>query len=234
MIDGKKILAIVPARSGSKRVKNKNIRDVEGLPLIGWTLKDLKKSKYIDHSYVSTDSVDIQNVAQAFGIDSEPLRTDEFSTDTASSIDVVLDIILNLKKDYDIVILLQPTSPLRKIQSIDEAIEFYLEKKARSVISVCETECHPSWTTALDGDKNLNDLIRNIQTKRSQDLETHYRLNGAIYISSVENLKVSKSFFSPDKSYAYIMSKMDSVDIDTEDDLMLAKMLIKIDFLNEN
>src|SRR5690606_26687216 len=122
MINGKKVLAIIPARAGSKRIPNKNLRELCGTPLIGWTLKDLHKSKYIDHSYVSTDSLEIQKVASRYGIDADPLRSEDLASDTSSSIDVVLDIINERKKGYDIVVLLQPTSPLRRIEDIDAAL----------------------------------------------------------------------------------------------------------------
>lgn len=228
MINGKKILAIIPARAGSKRVVNKNVRELGGIPLIGWTLKDLKRSKYIDQSYVSTDSPLIQEVARKYSIDCDPLRPAELATDTASSADVVLDIIDNVKTDFDIILLLQPTSPFRSIEDIDRALEFFIEKSANSVTSVCETECHPSWTISLPDDHSMEDLIKNIQTKRSQDLDVYYRLNGAIYIISVKAFRAAKAFFADSMAFAYIMSRKDSIDIDTEEDLLFAKCLLDI------
>src|SRR5690554_143046 len=122
MIDGKKVIAIIPARAGSKQVINKNIRVISGIPLIGWTLKDLDKSKYIDLSFVSTDSSEIQTIAKGFGVDAEPLRPKGLASDLSKSIDVVLDVINVQKKGFDIVVLLQPTSPLRTIEDIDKAL----------------------------------------------------------------------------------------------------------------
>lgn len=228
MLKGKKVLAIIPARAGSKRVVNKNIRDLGGIPLIGWTLKDLYKSKYIDHAYVSTDSPLIQEVARNYNVDCDPLRPDEFATDNASSADVVLDIINNVKTDFDIILLLQPTSPFRTIEDIDKALEYFIEKSANSVTSVCETECHPSWTSSLPDDHSMEMLIKNIQRKRSQDLNVSYRLNGAIYIISVKAFREAKAFFADSLAFAYIMSRKDSIDIDTEEDLLFAKCLLDI------
>ena len=226
MINGKKVLAIIPARAGSKRVINKNIRDVGGIPLIGWTLKDLHHSKYIDHSYVTTDSTKVQEIAKKFNIDCEPLRPSDLASDHASSVDVVMDVINDKKIGFDIIVLLQPTSPLRKVVDIDLALEFFIEKDAYSVTSVCEVESHPSWSSKLPTDNSMNEMIKNIQSKRSQDLETYHRLNGAIYITSVECFKKEKSFFAPKKAFAYIMNRKDSIDIDTEEDLIFANCLV--------
>ena len=226
MINGKKVLAIIPARAGSKRVINKNIRDLGGIPLIGWTLKDLQKSKYLDHSYVTTDSAEIQAVAKKYNVDCEPLRPASLASDTATSVDVVMDVITDKKPGYDIIVLLQPTSPFRKISDIDSALEYYIEKSATSVTSVCEVESHPSWSAQLPADNSMNEMIKKIQSKRSQDLEAYHKLNGAIYIISVEEFKKEKSFFSPNKAFAYIMSRKDSIDIDTEEDLTFANCLV--------
>lgn len=228
MLNGKKILAIIPARAGSKRVINKNIRDLCGLPLIGWTLKDLHSSKYIDHAYVSTDSLEIQKVAENFSIDCNPLRPLELASDVATSFDVVLDIINNKKPDFDIIILLQPTSPLRTLKDIDASLELFASLDANSVTSVCETESHPSWCASLPADRNMKEMIKNLLVKRSQDLETNYKLNGAIYIITVEAFRRCRSFFADDKAFAYIMSRKNSIDIDTEDDLLIAECLMKV------
>ena len=225
MKNGKKILAIIPARGGSKRVLNKNSRKLGKYPLIGWTLRDLAKSKYIDHAYVSTDSKDLQKIAEEYKIDSHPLRPEHLATDTASSADVVLDIIHNQKPGYDLIILLQPTSPFRNIEDVDKAIDFFFEKSATSVTSVCETESHPSWSSALPENKSMDEMIKNIQGKRSQELQTFYRLNGAIYIVDVKTFSEQKRFFASSNAFAYIMSRIKSIDIDTEEDLEFAQCL---------
>ena len=177
MIDGKRVLAIIPARAGSKRVKNKNIRELGGVPLIGWTLKDLHKSKYIDLAYVSTDSLEIQKVVTDFGIESFPLRSPDLATDHSSSADVITDILLHRKVGYDIIVLLQPTSPLRTVEHIDLALEQFINTNAGSVISVCKTEVPLDWIVNLDKDLNMNDFVANVQLKRSQDHKDSYQLN---------------------------------------------------------
>lgn len=234
MINGKKVLAIIPARAGSKRVKNKNLKILGNIPLIGWTLKDLNCSKYIDRAFVSTDSIEIQKIASQYGVDCDPLRAPNLSSDTATSVDVVLDIIDNVKPGYDIIVLLQPTSPLRKLVDIDSAIELFIEKNASSVISVCPAETHPTWTSPLYEDISMKYFYERIQLKRSQDLELYYRLNGAIYIIDFNQVKMHKSFFTPENSYAYKMNKNESIDIDVEDDFFLAEALINASSLKLN
>lgn len=229
MLDGRKVLGIIPARAGSKRVLNKNVRDLNGKPLIVWTLQDLHKSKYIDHAYVSTDSSEIQKIAQDLGVDSDPLRPKDLATDSSSSFDVVLDVVTNKKPGYDIIILLQPTSPFRRIEDIDSSLEYYLQKNALSVTSVCSTETHSTWCSALPDDKSMNDMVKGIESKRSQDLEVEYKINGAIYIISIEAFKNSKSFFADTDAYAYVMSRKDSIDIDTEEDLLFAECLMRME-----
>ena len=226
MIDGKRVLAIIPARAGSKRVKNKNIRKLGGVPLIGWTLKDLYKSKYIDLAYVSTDSLEIQKVATNFGIESFPLRSPDLATDHSSSSDVITDILLNRKIGYDIIVLLQPTSPFRTVEHIDLALEQFINSSASSVISVCKTEVPQDWVVNFGEDLSMNDFVSKIQLKRSQDHKDSYQLNGAIYITYVSNFLKFKSFYQEDKTIAFIMKRLDSLDIDTEEDMFLAEALI--------
>ena len=227
MIQLKKVLAIIPARAGSKRIPFKNIRDLAGIPLIGWSLKDLKKSKYIDLAYVSTDSEDIQAVAKKYNVDSEPLRPSNLATDTSATIDVVLDILESKKTGFDIIVLLQPTSPFREIADIDKALEFFIQQEANSVISMCETESHPTWSIPLGEKLSMEDFAKKLENKRSQDLEKYYRLNGAIYIASTASIKANNGFFAKDKMFAYIMNKFDSIDIDTEEDFEIATYLAK-------
>lgn len=228
MINGKKVLAIIPARAGSKRVKDKNLKYFLDKPLIAWTLEELERSKYIDDSFVSTDSPEIQKLAMNYSVDSHPLRSPELSSDKATSVDVIEDVLKNVKKDNQIFILLQPTSPLRKIEDVDKALEFFIAKKASSVISVCETKSHPSWMSPLPESLLMDELIKKIQTKRSQDLEPQYRLNGGIYLGERKIFLEKKSFFILGSTYAYIMNVLDSVDIDNNEDFTLAEAIARL------
>jgi CMP-N,N'-diacetyllegionaminic acid synthase len=232
VLNGKTFLAVIPARGGSKRLPRKNVLDLAGKPLIAWTIEAAKQSKYIDHFVVSTDDQEITDVSKQFG--AEVLtRPGELATDTASSVDVVLHSINAQQKQYDYVILLQPTSPLRTAQHIDEAIELLFEKNANAIISVCETDHSPLWSNTLPEDGNMDNFIREeVKGKRSQDLPTYYRLNGAIYIVNLQELTKEKSFFNKSYSVAYIMDICSSLDIDRKYEFELAKVLVKSNISN--
>lgn len=222
----KKILAVIPARGGSKRLPRKNILPLQGKPLVSWSIEEAQKSKYIDNIVLSSDDEEILNIAKQYDINYIN-RDKELSSDTATSIDVILDAIKKQNQEYDYIILLQPTSPLRKAQHIDEAIEFLFEKEANSVISMCEVEHPVQWNTNLSKDKSLDKFIKNLDTRRSQEQEVYYRLNGAIYISSSVLLKKEKTFFNENRSFAYIMDKIDSIDIDEKLDFLIAQTILK-------
>jgi N-acylneuraminate cytidylyltransferase/CMP-N,N'-diacetyllegionaminic acid synthase len=229
MYQRKKVLAIIPARGGSKRLPRKNILDLNGKPLIAWTIDAALKSKYIDKTIVSTDDKEIADISTKYGAEVPFIRPAHLSTDTASSIDVVFHAVEFLKKNneqYDIVILLQPTSPLRTTKDINKALEM-LNNKTKAVISVCETDHPPLWSNTLPEDHSMKDFIRpEIKNKRSQDLPKFYRLNGAIYISEVNYLKINNGFLG-EQTKAFIMPRERSIDIDSLLDFILVKEVIK-------
>lgn len=230
MYENKKILVIIPARGGSKRLPNKNILPLGSKPLIGWSIEEAKKSKYIDNVIVSTDSQAIFDVACGFGANTPFLRPSELAQDDTRSIDVVIHA-LDFYKDekYDYVILLQPTSPLREVSDIDGAIEYCCSKDATSVIGVCEVVHSPLWSNTLDESLSMSDFLDDkYNNSRSQDLPTYYRINGAFYMSKVESVLQNETFFIKEKIYAYIMSQEHSADIDTKLDFMVSEALIKM------
>ena len=225
MINGKTFLAVIPARGGSKRLPRKNVLDLAGKPLIAWTIEAAKNSKYIDKFIVSTDDQEIKTVSEQYG--AEVLtRPGELATDTATSVDVVLHAINAQNKSYDYVVLLQPTSPLRTAQHIDEAIELLFEKNAKAIISVCETDHSPLWSNTLPEDGSMDNFIREeVKGKRSQDLPTYYRLNGAVYIADTQSVINEKSFY-PENTYSYPMEKSLSIDVDDAFDFKLLEVVL--------
>lgn len=230
MINNKRVLAVIPARGGSKRLPRKNILPLGGKPLIAWTIEAAKNSQYIDEFIVSTDDDEISRISMEYG-SKVLVRSKELSTDTATSIDVVLHAVNSMREQYDYVILLQPTSPLRDSKDIDGAIEFLFKKDARAVISVCETDHPPLWSNTLPENGNMDDFIREeVKGKRSQDLPTYYRLNGAIYIVETKYMEKEKTFFLKRKTHAYIMEKEKSIDIDNQVDFEIASFCMARNF----
>ncbi len=232
MISGKRLLAIIPARGGSKRLPRKNILDLAGKPLIAWTIEAALESKYLDRIVVSTDSKEISSISKKYGADVPFMRPDELATDETTSIDVVLHQLDQLEEcndSYSYVILLQPTSPLRTAENIDESVELLKSRNSDAVISVCKVEHSPLWCNTIPADGSLlNFLDDSILNKRSQDLNQYYRLNGAIYLCNIKLLKKEKNFFLKSNSIAYKMNEEQSIDIDSKNDFMCASMQIEI------
>ena len=226
MIDNKKILAIIPARGGSKRLPRKNVLDLNGEPLLAWSIKAGLRSKYIDKVVVTSDDADILNIAKYYGVLSIN-RPIELSSDTATTFDAVEHAIENIKY-YDYIVLLQPTSPLRTEWHIDKAIEFLINKEADAIVSVCEMDHSPLWSNTLDDTLSMAEfLTKSIKNKRSQDLDSYYRINGAIYICDTKKLLKEKGFFIENRIYAFKMDGETSIDIDNEIDFQLADLILK-------
>lgn len=230
-IDDLKILALIPARGGSKRLPGKNIKDLCGRPLIAWTIEAALNSKYLSKVVVSTDCDDIARISKEYGTKVPFIRPEEISSDVATTQDVVLHCLdfFKLKDEvFTHVILLQPTSPLRRSEDIDGSIELLLKKAAKAIYSVCEAEHSPLWSNTLPKDKSFDNFLRpEVNGKRSQDLPKYYRLNGSIYLVEVAELQKTNSLHSISPSYAYVMDRKSSVDIDEELDFVIAESILK-------
>ena len=225
-----KILGLIPARSGSKRITNKNIKLLNGLPLISYTISAGKASTLLTKLIVSTDSQEIATIATNFGAEVPFIRPAELSDDLASSKDVVAHSIRYFEKKnefFDAVVMLQPTSPLRTHKDIDQAIKL-LDQEFQSVVSVCKTRHSPLWVNKLPQNKSMKNFFSDasLKTLRSQDLPDYYRLNGAIYASTTKYFQSNDGFFG-DKTKAYIMPEDRSVDIDDDLDFKLASCILK-------
>lgn len=224
MINEKTFLALIPARGGSKRLPHKNLLDLAGKPLISWTIEAALNNEYIDEIVVASDDNETLGIAIQYGVGGLRLP-DSYSNDLATIRDVVLYSIKNNNK-YDYIVLLQPTSPLRTAKHIDEAIRLLIHRKADAVVSVCEAEHNPLWTNILPHDASMVNFLRSdVVNKKSQELPTFYRLNGAIYICDSEVFVKEQTFFLKKNTYAYIMDRESSVDIDEAIDLKLASVL---------
>lgn len=225
MYKNKKIIAIIPARSGSKGLKDKNIKDLNGKPLIAYTIEAARNSGIFDRIIVSTDSEKYAEISRAYGAEVPFLRSSENSSDKAGSWDVVKEVLSKLPETYDIVVLLQPTSPLRTAKNIQEAMDLFFVKNASTLTSVCETPHPMFWCNTLSDDLSMYNFIKPEFRLSRQQLPKSYTFNGAIYIIRVENL--DNPDFSSKDSYAYIMDKKNSVDIDCDLDFIQCKAIME-------
>ena len=237
MYKGKTILGLIPARGGSKGLPGKNIKPLLGKPLIVWTIEQALASKYLDRVVVSTDDKEIAEISKKYRADIPFIRPKELAEDNAKGIEVVLHAIdwfreNDKRKQYDLIMLLQPTSPLRKSEDIDKAIELLFLKEAKAIVSVCEVDHHPLWANTLPEDGCMKDFIRKeVMNKDRQELPVFYRLNGAIYLAYCDYIKKCRSFIGKD-TFAYIMPKRRSADIDSEIDFEFAQILMKNNITN--
>jgi CMP-N,N'-diacetyllegionaminic acid synthase len=226
MINGKTILALIPARGGSKGVPRKNIRDTAGKPLIAWTIEAAQKSKYIDRLILSSDDNEIIEVARKWGCEAPFIRPRELALDSTPGIEPVLHAIHNVP-DYDYIILLQPTSPLRTAEDIDACVEQCLSQGANACVSVVEPDKSPYWMYELNENNRMNPLLKVEQMiTRRQDMPQVVALNGAVYIAKPDWL-LKHSTFLTTETLAFIMPKERSIDVDTEFDLWLVEAILQ-------
>ena len=225
------IVAVIPARGGSKGIAQKNLSSLLGVPLIAYTIKAALKAQTLDKVIVSTDDEQIKTVSQDCGAEVPFLRPSHLATDTAPGISVLQHAIIYLAEHEgyltDIVVCLQPTSPLRSGEDIDAAVNLCLDSGADSVVSLCQAKHHPYWMKKIvDGRVHpLMNENENHYTRR-QDLPPVYQLNGALYVTRtnvlLEENRVLGKYTAP-----YIMPPERSIDIDTPNDLRVAETLLK-------
>ncbi len=220
MYKNKKILAVIPARGGSKGIKQKNTLKVLGKPLINYTIDEAKKSNYIDKIHVSTDADYIAEVARANGINVPFLRPSELASDEAPTILSLLHSIDKLKEsglDFDYLVLLQPTQPLRLAKHIDEAIEKIVDENLEDIVSISPVTEHPILMRTIGENGKLNRILDINSTARRQDFSNFYKVNGAIYINKIKNINVDLSL--NDNHNPYIMEREYDIDIDEMEDI---------------
>lgn len=223
-----KILAVIPARLGSKRLPEKNIKILNGKPLLVYTIDAIRKSQYVNRIVVSTEDKTIAQIAQSN--DAEVLlRPEELARDESPTDDVVMNVLEQLqnKDQYipDIIILLQPTSPLRTTEDIDTAMKIFLDSSGDSLISVTEYDHTPYWAFRIEKGF-LKPEFTSGSLKRSQDLPKLYRPNGSIFIAHLRTFLKHRSFYIK-QSLSFIMPRERSIDIDDEFDFSIAEFLLR-------
>ena len=226
MINGKSVLAVIPARGGSKGLPGKNILPLAGKPLIAWSIEAAHESKYIDKCIVSTDDKEIAGVAKKHGCEVPFMRSAELSTDDANSNNVFLHALDMLENQYDIVMVLQPTSPLRKTEDIDTALELMLNQNKPALVSVCEASKPLQWHRTINKDGTLEPVFsRDASLTNRQDQSLTYVPNGALFIAEAKFFKKEKTFYT-ESTLAYVMPPDKSVDIDNQIDFLVTEALV--------
>ena len=221
----KKILVVIPARGGSKGLPGKNIKNLCGKPLIAYSIDIARAITSDDNICVSTDDIEIKNVVEKYGLFVPFIRPSELATDTATTNDVLLHAIDFYEKQgkvYDIILLLQPTSPLRKIEEVKEAISIY-QNDVDMVVSV--TKSHAPAVLCQENESGYIELIYNKKAIGRQSLTTLYEFNGAIYVINVNSLKL-KGLSGFNKRIKYEMPKESSIDIDDIYDFYLVESIL--------
>jgi len=219
LINNNKCLAVIPARGGSKRLKRKNIKIFNGKPLIVWSILEAKKSKFIDTIIVSTEDQEIANIAIKYGALVPYLRPDYLSKDDVSATEPIIELLNNFQ-DFSQVVLLQPTSPLRLANEIDECIKISESNGGKACVSIAKLVHDPSVLVF----KNKSNIINKYNYKNNNI----FKINGAIYTASSKNLKISKSFITKD-TIGFEMPIDRSIDIDTIHEFNLAEKIMKIE-----
>lgn len=226
----KNMLAVIPARGGSKGVPGKNIKELAGRPLLAYTVEAALESGIFSKVIVSTDSEEIADIAIRCGAEVPFLRPAEISGDMTSSDDVILHALSYCRENCissETVCKLQPTSPLRSSSHIKDAYHLFTQRCADFLVSVCECEHSPLWMGSIGEDLCMDDFIpEEVRRSCRQELPSYYRLNGAIYMARTDKYKENKSFFGKN-SIAYIMNQEESVDIDSYLDFRIAEIIME-------
>jgi len=224
------VLAYIPARSGSKSIIDKNIVDICGKPLIAYSIEAGKKSKYVDRVMVSTDSAEYAEISKKYGAEIPYLRPLELASDTAVEMDSCQHLINWLEQHhdvFDIIIKLEPTSPLRIAEDVDKAIEKLVEKDGDTVVTVTEAFTHPFWMNTLPQDHSMNGFIKpDVAKKNRQQLPVYFQLDGLVYVAKWDFMKKNKTWFA-ENSFATITPNHRAVDIDGPTQLELVRIIIK-------
>lgn len=214
-----KFVVVIPARGGSKGIHNKNLKQLLGKPLIAYTIECAINSQYVERVIVSTDSLEIAEISKEYGAEVPFLRPAELATDSSPVIDTFIYTINRLEHEEGITInqfiVLQPTSPLRSTKDLDEAVELFISKKADSVVSYTSEEHPIYWHKYINNDGKLEDFMPSSISRR-QDYRKTYYPNGAIYVFK-KDLILQRNYYS-ENTYAYIMPRNRSVDIDYQED----------------
>lgn len=226
MIDGRSVLAIITARGGSKGLPGKNLKPVGGMPMLAWSIAAAHGSRYIDRTILSSEDVDIIATAQDYGCEVPFTRPAEYAADDSPLLDAVEHALDHLP-NYDVLVVLQASSPLRLPDDIDGALRLMLDAGAPSVVSVTAVEKSPYWMYTIDADARMNPLLDpELASRQRQQLPPVHVLNGAVYAMETKWLRRGRRFVD-DETVAYVMPRERSLDVDEALDLQLIDALMR-------
>ncbi|MBF0194272.1 MAG: acylneuraminate cytidylyltransferase family protein [Magnetococcales bacterium] len=226
MLDNGSVLAVIPARGGSKGLPGKNILDLAGKPMIAWTIEAAQESNFVDRLILSSDDENIIEVAKEWNCEVPFIRPESLAGDTATSIDVAIHALDSLTQQYEYIVWLQPTAPLRLAEDIDHAIKICQTQNAPSCVSVVAAGKSPYWMYSLGKENAMQPIMpQDLSSCQRQELPKAYTLNGAVYVTKTQWLREHKKFMNGG-SYAHIMPPERSIDIDSELDFKIAGMLL--------
>ena len=231
MINGKSVLALIPARAGSKGLPGKNTKSLLGKPLISWSIETALKTKYIDEVVVSTDSLEIAEIARKAGASIPFIRPEELATDTSTSVDVAIHALSELKAlfgtKYDFIVLLEPTSPIRKTTDLETMLEKLILSTSNfdGIISLGEVREHPFYMKKLNGDRFFNLMKDSPSTSRRQDNEPIYFPYGIAYIVKCSTLQTEHTFYPENCTY-HIIEPDQCYEIDSIQDFVFIESLL--------
>jgi CMP-N-acetylneuraminic acid synthetase len=232
MLKNKKVLAIIPARGGSKRLPGKNIKNLLGKPLIAWTIEQAKKSKYIDKLIVSTDDKEIAEISKKYGAEVPFLRPKELAKDDSPTADAVFHTLAWFKSkgdQYDVLVLLEPTSPLRKNEDVDKAIELFFKNydKADSLVSVGKIQLENPFLAKKIENGYVKPLIKTNECGfQKQQLVEAYFPYGVIYLSKVDAYRKHKTFYQQ-RTIPYFIERWQNYEIDDIYDFICVEAILK-------
>lgn len=226
MIEGKKVLAVIAARGGSKGLPRKNILDVGGRPLLAWSIEAARKSKFLDRFVLSSDDDEIIRVGGKWDCEAPCKRPHDLAGDKTPLGDVLVHMLEEIKEPYDYIVLLQPTSPLRTAEDIDHCIELCHKRNAPACVSVSVSAKSPYWMFRVDDVGKMTPFLEmdGLRHQR-QNLPTAYAANGAVYVAEIPWFRENMSFYSAD-TVSYVMPPERSVDVDTGLDLLFVEAIM--------
>ncbi len=226
MIDNRSVVAIIPARGDSKGLPRKHLLEAGGKPVIAWSIEAAHASRHIDRTILSSEDPEIIEMAKDWGCEVPFVRPKDLASETAKVEDALIHALEALDSDYDYVVLLQPTSPLRSLEDIDGCLAICQATGAPSCVAVSVPKKSPYWMYGLDDEGRMHRVLEeSTEHYRRQDLPVVYGVNGAVYVAETPWFRAHRTFLTSE-TRAYVMPPERAVDIDEPLDLVVLRAML--------